>query len=109
MTTLYITEFSGLLAATGTEKALKGTFTPVAVLPGTTQTLALSRAGIVSSAASIASAAMSTRTRLVRLHALADCHIAIDRAATPADLRLTAGQAEYFGIAPSAVLQVLKA
>ena len=102
MTTLYITEFSGLLAATGTEKALKGTFTPVAVLPGTTQTLALSRV-------SIASAAMSTRTRLVRLHALADCHIAIDRAATPADLRLTAGQAEYFGIAPSAVLQVLKA
>ena len=102
MTTLYITEFSGLLAATGTEKALKGTFAPVAVLPGTTQTLSLS-------GASIASAAMGTRTRLVRLHALADCHIAIDRAATPADLRLTAGQTEYFGIAPGAVLQVLKA
>ena len=34
---------------------------------------------------------------------------AIDRAATPADLRLTAGQTEYFGIAPGAVLQVLKA
>ena len=108
MTTLYITEFSGLLAATGTEKALKGTFTPVAVLPGTTQTLSLSRVGIAS-AASAASAAMGPRTRLVRLHALVDCHIAIDRAATPADLRLTAGQAEYFGIAPSAVLQVLKA
>lgn len=102
MTKLYITEFSGLQSATGTEKALKGTFAPVAMLPGSTQALALS-------GASTPSAAMSTHTRLVRLQAPADCHIAIDRAATPDDLRLTAGQTEYFGIAPGAVLQVLEA
>ena len=104
MTTLYITEFSGLQSATGTEKALKGTFAPVAMLPGSTQALALALSG-----ASTPSAAMGTHTRLVRLQALADCHIAIDRAATPDDLRLTAGQTEYFGIAPGAVLQVLEA
>lgn len=100
MPQLYITEFAGLQTAVGVAHAQESA--PVAVLPGTTQTLALS-------GASIASAAMASHTRLVRLHALADCHIAIGRAATPDDLRLSAGQTEYFGIVPGAVLQVLKA
>lgn len=100
MSTLYITEFFGLQSAAGVAHQRESA--QIAVLPGATQTVAIS-------AASAASAPMASTTRLVRLHALAGCHVAIDRAATPADLLMPTGQTEYFGVAPGAVLHVLEA
>ena len=102
MTTLYISEFTGLQAYNGS--TLRGNAAPVVALEkgATTQTLAIS-------AASAASAPVNISTRIVRLLALADCHIAIDRAATTADLLIPAGQVEYFGVGPGAVLHVIGA
>ena len=103
MTTLYITEFSGLLAATGTEKALKGTFAPVPMLPGTTQ-------AVVFGPVSVQCAALQSNTKIVRLHAAdAPCHVMAgpNPTCTTSHMRLSAGQTEYFGVASGDLIAVL--
>lgn len=96
MATLYISEFTNL-SLLGSSQAQAA-----AVPPGAEQTLAIG-------GGSIASAAFGPLTKLVRVHADAACSIAWGPApvATTANMRLAAGQTEYFGAPPGGKLAVI--
>lgn len=87
MATLYVAEF-GSLGDTAQSVAQIGQAPPVAE-----QALAIG-------GASVPSAAFNNDTQLVRIHADAICSIAFGTApvATTANMRLAAGQTEYFGV-----------
>lgn len=88
MSTLYITEFSGLQTNPN-----RGEITAAVVPPLANQTVAIG-------GASGQSAAVNADTRLVRIVADANCHIAFgpDPVATTSMLRMTADAPEYFQV-----------
>lgn len=100
MTKLYITEFRHM----PNDHSINGQ-PQAALLPDNgTQQVALG--------ASTRSNPMKYNTRLVRLYAVGDCHIAVGDgtvSATVNDLPIAAGQVEYFGIMPDQYIAVIEA
>ena len=66
---------------------------------------------VVTFTTSTQSAALAAGTQFVRVIADADCHIAAgtNPTAAPADMKLIAGQAEYFGVTPGHKIAVIAA
>lgn len=95
---LQITEFNSNYLATGTRL-------PVANLPP------LATQSVAVGATSVASAAFSDNTMMVRLVAAEDCRIVVATAPTAlsTSLLLIAGGVEYFGVQPSAKIAVIAA
>jgi hypothetical protein len=98
MTKLFITEFKHM----PNEQSINGQ--PQAVMLGSengTQAITLG--------ASTQSTAMKYATRLVRLYAVAACHVAIgdNPTATTSSLPLGEGQTEYFGVEPGQKIAVI--
>jgi len=97
MATLYIAEFAGLAASQGPLPAPLVQLPPVAeqtVTIGTEQD----------------SAAFSANTRIIRVHADAVCSIKAgsgNPAAATTNMRLNAGQTEYFAVNPGDKLSVI--
>ena len=100
MAKLCITEFSGLQVASGVAHSAESA--QAAMLPGATQVITFG-------GTSVASTAFSSATKLVRVHTDAACHITAGDSptATAGDMRLGAGQTEYFGVVPGQKLAAL--
>jgi hypothetical protein len=64
---------------------------------------------VINLGASTQSAAMQTGTQVVRLHAVAACHVVVgaNPTATTNDMRLGEGQTEYFSIEPGLKIAVI--
>jgi hypothetical protein len=99
MTKLFITEFANMQSA----ESLQGS--PQAALLPTLGTQVINLGG-----ASVQSTPMQARTRLVRVHAQAACHVIAGEnpTATTSSMRLAEGQTEYFGITPGQRLAVIQ-
>jgi hypothetical protein len=97
MATLYITEFE----ASG--NAISGAQLQVAYLPEvTTQKITFTTS-------SVQSAALDTKTRFVRIHTTAACHVAVgtNPTATTDNMRMIADSVEYFGVRPGYKIAVI--
>ena len=96
MPTMYITEF----AQEGVDA--QGRITPIAKVP------AVAQQAVVFTGTSAQSAVLSDATTIVRLQADANCSVSIgtNPTATAAQMRMVAGQTEYFSVQPGGALKI---
>lgn len=99
MATLYITEFTDLSVS-----FVRGNLAQVAAQPPNAEQTPLAISGTAA-----LSAAFAANTTLVRLHTDSICSVLFGSAptATTANARMTAGQTEYFGVAPGMKVSVI--
>jgi hypothetical protein len=97
MTKLFITEFRQM----PNEQSINGQPQAVMLPSNGTQ--------VINLGASTQSAVIKYATRLVRLHAVAACHVTVgtNPTATTSDMRLGEGQTEYFGVQPGDRIAVI--
>jgi len=98
MALLYVTEFSSLTPTT------EGGAAQVARAP-----VVVDQSPVTIAGGSLQSAAFNAETKYVRLHCDAICSIAFgsNPTATAANMRMAAGQTEYFGVQPGMKVAVI--